>query len=280
MVLWEKNWKSVFVNTIVPVGYSDFDYHDPIVVGDGPVDWELFWNELISELDVKWGEKFDTIDIDGIRKASIGISNQWKEVEACPYIDLSKVSTIDGFLMSLKRNLRQDIKRRIRRLEENDDVKFEVFHPNELDASLKTLQELLIHHRLRWPNAYKAPNFHENLIKYLLPEGLLHFSRIMIKGKTISWRIGFIFKSRYYSYMPTFDEAYKQYSPGKVHLLYCIDDAIKRELKVYDQLRGAELYKNEWTNTVDTVHTYSGVNNKFITSVKMNLIGFKNAIRK
>jgi CelD/BcsL family acetyltransferase involved in cellulose biosynthesis len=253
LILWRKNWKNAFIRTIVPAGYSDFDYHDPIVIGNGVLNWELFWNALIHEIDMKRHAQFDTINIDGIRKEAIGISDDWKEVEACPYINLSAFSTIDDFLISLKRNLRQDIKRRKRRLEENSDVRFEVFQPDELDLALQTLPELLKHHGSRWPNAYKAPKFHENLIKHLLPEKLLHFSRITMDGKTISWRIGFVFKSRYYSYMPTFDEAYKQYSPGKVHLLYCIEDAIKRKLKIYDQLRGAELYKNEWTNTVDTV---------------------------
>lgn len=280
LVIWKKNWKNAFINTIIPVGYSDFDYHDPIVICDSNVNWEVFWNNLILELDAKWGEKFDSINIDGIRKTTIGISKYWKEVEVCPYIDLSEYSTINDFLMSLKRNLRQDTKRRIRRLEENDNVKFQVFQPNELDIALETLPDLIKHHSMRWPNAYKAPNFHEKLIRTLLPIGLLHFSKIILNGKTISWRIGFIYKSRYYSYMPTFDEAYKKYSPGKVHLLYCIEDAIKREIKIYDQLRGAELYKNEWTNTVDTVYIYSRTCNKFISKVKNNISGLKNAIKK
>ena len=280
LVVWKKNWKNALLKTIIPVGYSDFDYHDPIVVGNDTMDWELYWDELVNELNTTWGVDFDSIDIDGIRKENIGISNHWKEVEGCPYIDLSEFSTIDDFLKSLKRNLRQDTKRRIRRLEENDDVRFEVFRPDELPSALEVLPELLNHHKLRWPNAYKAPNFHENLIKALLPIGLLHFSRIIVNGKTISWRIGFIYRSRYYSYMPTFDEAYKQYSPGKIHLLYCIEDAIKRELKVYDQLRGAELYKNEWTSTVNTVYTYSDASSKWSTQVKMAMNGLKSAIKK
>lgn len=280
LIIWKKNWKNAFLTTIAPVGYSDFDYHDPIVVGKDIANLEIFWDRLINELSVMQNVEFDSIVIDGIRKANVGISKYWEEVEVCPYIYLSEFSTIDDFLLSLKRNLRQDTKRRIRRLEEDTEVRFEVFQPNELEIALETLPELLYHHSLRWPNAYKAPKFHENIIKELLPIGLLHFSRIIIHGKTISWRIGFIYKSRYYSYMPAFDEAYKKYSPGKVHLLYCIEDAINRELKVYDQLRGAELYKNEWTSTVDTVYTYSRVSNKWSTQVKSMINGLKSAIKK
>ena len=279
LVLWKKNWKNAFEKAIVPIGYSDFDYHDPIVVGKDPHDWEEFWKTFFEELESRWHNSFDTITIDGIRKEAISLPQQFEEIEVCPYIDLSTFSDSDAFLQSLKKNLRQDTKRRVRRLEENDDVTFQVFKENELTQALQTLPDLLDHHIKRWPNAYKAPHFHENLIKALLPKGLLHFSRICIGTKTISWRIGFIYKSRYYSYMPAFDIEYNQYSPGKVHLFYCIDDAIKRGLKTYDQLRGAELYKNEWTNTVDSVWTYHKSSDGFSTTLKTKLNELKNALK-
>lgn len=280
MVLWKQNWKNAYIRSVIPVGYSDFDYHDPIVTGDNSINWEEFWEALIRDLKVKWGDHFDIINIDGIRKDCIGVSEQWLEAEVCPYINLSEFTNTDAFLKSLKRNLRQDIKRRVRRLEENPDVKFEVFQRNELKAALNTLPELLKYHSLRWPNAYKAPQYHENLIRTLLPLGLMHFSRILINGQTISWRIGFVYRSRYYSYMPAFDTAFKQYSPGKVHLLYCIDDAINKGVEIYDQLRGAELYKNEWTKTLDTVYSYSNLNDLWFSKAKMALIGLKHSIKR
>jgi CelD/BcsL family acetyltransferase involved in cellulose biosynthesis len=280
LVLWHKNWKNAFVRSIVPVGYADFDYHDPIVSGDTLISWELFWNEFFKEVESTWGNDFDTIETDGIRKNSIGSSINWQEGEVCPYIDLSPFSSGDEFLQSLKKNLRQDTKRRVRRMEESGECKFEVFDPDELEAALKTLPDLLHHHTLRWPNAYKAPNFHENLVRALLPAGLLHFSRIILNGKTISWRIGFMYRSKYYSYMPAFDIEYNQFSPGKVHLFYCIEDAIKRDILIYDQLRGAELYKNEWTQTVDAVWTYQQTNTKPISKFKTSLIELKNAVQR
>jgi CelD/BcsL family acetyltransferase involved in cellulose biosynthesis len=274
LVLWKKNWKNAFEKAIVPVGYSDYDYHYPIVVGN--CDWQVFWETFFEEVETRWRKSFDTITIDGIRKNVIGLSQQWKEIEVCPYIDLSTFSDSDAFLQSLKKNLRQDTKRRVRRLEENDDVTFQVFTENELAQALQTLPDLLDHHIQRWPNAYKAPHFHENLIKALLPKGLLHFSRICVGTKTISWRIGFIYKSRYYSYMPAFDIEYSQYSPGKVHLFYCIDDIITRKLNIYDQLRGAELYKSEWTGTVDSVWIFNKSKDNLITYLKIKLIDLKN----
>ena len=46
LVLWKKNWKNAFLNTIVPVGYSDYDYHTPILVGNSV---EFEWSEFLGE---------------------------------------------------------------------------------------------------------------------------------------------------------------------------------------------------------------------------------------
>ena len=279
LILWKKNWKNAFENTIVPVGFSDFDYHDPLVVGKEIENWENFWMLLVSEISEKFKNKFDTISLDGIRQRSSGMSKEWQEVEPCPYIDLTPFDTKDDFVQSLKKNLRQDLRRRSRRLEENEDISFKVFGVDNITEALDTLPTLLHYHIQRWPNAYKAPHFHENIIKTLLPLGILHFSCIMLEQKPISWRIGFIYKDCYYSYMPTFIPEYNKYSPGKLHLLYCIEDAIKLKLKKYDQLRGAELYKNEWTKTTDTVWQFNKVQNTTLSLIKTKLISLKNELR-
>ena len=63
LVLWHKNWKSAFMKSIVPMGYSDFDYHDPIF-RHTLTDFPTFWNQLICFLKSKY--HFDEICIDGI----------------------------------------------------------------------------------------------------------------------------------------------------------------------------------------------------------------------
>ena len=32
LVLWKKNWKNAFQKIVISVGYSDFDYHDALIV--------------------------------------------------------------------------------------------------------------------------------------------------------------------------------------------------------------------------------------------------------
>jgi hypothetical protein len=51
LVLWRRNWKNAWHRLLVPVGYSDYDYHDPLATGD-PVafDWRSFWASLEQDL--------------------------------------------------------------------------------------------------------------------------------------------------------------------------------------------------------------------------------------
>lgn len=30
LTVWQKNWKNAFLKTLIPIGYSDFDYHNPL----------------------------------------------------------------------------------------------------------------------------------------------------------------------------------------------------------------------------------------------------------
>lgn len=63
LVLWRKNWKNAFTRSIVPIGYSDFDYHDPIFL-QRVEDISSFWNQFFEFLRQHY--RYDEICIDGI----------------------------------------------------------------------------------------------------------------------------------------------------------------------------------------------------------------------
>ena len=253
LVLWKRNWKNVFQHLIVPVGYSDFDYHDPLLIGLlTKEEIEQFWKEIQENL----GKiHFDQFIVDGLHRKWLSGSMKLTISEKCPYIDLHNITSVEDFNRSLSSKLRLDINRRLRKLQELGKVEFKVFDENELTEAIKELIDFLKFHSLRWPHAYKAPEFHFNLIGEGLKAGVLHFSVFRIDGKSISWRLNFRNDSEYYSYMPTIHPDYQQFSPGKIHLLYCVEDAVSKGIKVYDQLRGSENYKNEWTKLSNEIYT-------------------------
>lgn len=280
LVIWKKNWKNAFVRTIVPVGYSDFDYHSPIVVGKiNKGDIALFWNRSLQELSGKWHNSYDRIEITGIQDKWIGDNSGWKEVDKSPQIDLSKYDSYEDFLGELKSKVRSDVKRQQRRLEELGDFRYLVYRPDEVELALETLPDTLHHHSLKWPNAYKAPGYHANLIREALPKGLMHFSNITLDGKPICWNLSFVYRKTYYFYMPTYVADYHKYSPGKVNMFLSLSDVFEHNFDTFDLLRGAEEYKSKLPTVTTDIYDLTVVGSHPFSKVKNGLLHLKNMVK-
>jgi CelD/BcsL family acetyltransferase involved in cellulose biosynthesis len=256
MVLWRRNWKNAFQRLLVPVGYSDYDYNDPIIsYADGATafDSESFWVYFNEELSTACPFNYDRILLDGIRSGFSGKGNRWTERETCTWTDLTPFQSPEVYLPSLKSSLRGDLRRQERRMQETGEINYLVFEESMGQKALKELIPFLNAHSRRWPEAYKAPRFHEHLIIQGMEAGILHFSVLRIGGDAVAWHLGFIYRDRFYYYLPAQKEEFDRLSPGKVLLLRCVEDAIARGLTVFDHLRGEENYKAGWTDKTETL---------------------------
>jgi CelD/BcsL family acetyltransferase involved in cellulose biosynthesis len=130
-------------------------------------------------------------------------------------------------------------------------------------------------HKKRFPKSYVASGFHENVIRKGLENEILHFSKMSVNGIGISWRICFYDSQKFYSYMPSINLDFSEFSPGKIHLMYCIKAAIEMQIPIYDQLRGMELYKSEWTKEFDTIFNYEYVSKSLMSQLKNKGLNLK-----
>lgn len=276
LVAWKKNWKNAFLNTIVPIGYSDFDYHNPVFKAY-PSEQELisFWRELVEFLESKF--KFDELILDGITDSFITQGESWSKNEMCPALSLENIKSENDLLRFFNTSLRGDIRRQIRRLNEIGPLSVKHYKFWE-EIPDNTFKEFMHQHSLRWPNAYKAPKFHENLLKEGLKSGLVDFSVLKVGDNEIAWHLGFIFNRRYHYYMPAGHSNYLKFSPVKIHLFLLMKETVEKEFEVYDHLRGEEIYKKGWSNEFQYVNSYIYNNKSFISRLKNNLIGIKNKI--
>lgn len=257
LVLWRKNWKHLWQRELLPLGGADFDYHDPLVAGPGAsLPWAEFWALLPTEL-ARLGLPWDRINIAGI-SGSLAVNGAgWQADEECPRLDLSHFTSPDQLLPTLGQSLRGDLKRQMRRLSEQGDVDLHVYGAGDLPQGLASLPDFLLNHSLRWPQAYKAPRFHENLLACGLPKDIVHFSELRLDHRPISWHLGFVDGCRYYYYLPAIDPKFAKFSPGKVHLLKCVEEAIRMRLSLFDHLRGREPYKADWANSSKKLYRFT-----------------------
>lgn len=281
LVIWKRNWKNAFVRMLVPAGYPDYDYHDPIVtacVSKEMMDsfWMLIRNTLLKNTEIA----FDEALLCGMHSAA-GLDG-WGENDVCPYIDLRRYADFPSFFGSLRKSYRKDIERQKKRLSESGRLQFRVFEPHESIKALASLPAFLDAHRRKWPHAFKPEGFHERLVREALPEGILHFSEIQLDGKPISWHFGFRYNRHFYYYMPTFLEEFGAYSPGKLHLAALLEDAYRQGTEIFDFLRGSESYKKEWANAEEPLYGYlffaSGVAGRVRVFVNDTLITLRNGM--
>jgi len=259
LVLWKQNWKNAFRKIVVPVGYSDFDYHDPLVNCTlSENEWANFYKLLASAIKSKL--HYDAMEINGIR-SEVNSKDWCKENAIAPFCDLTQFTDSDSFLHSLKTSLRGDIRRQIRRTGELGPLI--LYRYKTVEEALNILPQFLKLHTDRWPSAYKANGFHKNLIMYGLESGIVHFTSLNSGEKRLSFHLGFMYNRSYFYYMPVIDPEYKNLSPGKVHLFKLVGSAIADGINVFDHLRGDENYKEGWTNSIQPLYGFSYQNTSF-----------------
>ena len=77
---------------------------------------------------------------------------------------------------------------------------------------------------------------------------------LKINNEIIAASIGFIFRKRFYYYMPViFSDKFSKFSPGKVLISHLIELSIKKRLKTFDFGLGDENYKKYWSNNVENI---------------------------
>jgi CelD/BcsL family acetyltransferase involved in cellulose biosynthesis len=252
MVLWRKNWKNAFQRLLIPVGYSDHDYHDPLIVGRNDKEiWRDYWEGFVAEVGRTRREEYDRVDLSGIHETVACFDAFVDQGVVCPWRDLRGFKDGDAFLASLSKKLRGDIRRHERQIRELGEITWRVFASEDVDIAEQAVLEFRAVHTERWPRAYKAPRVFRNLIHYGLPVGVVYFSILQAGGSTMAWRLGFLDQRRFYAYMQAQRPQYAAFSPSKVLLYYTVKDAIARGLQVFDHLLGDESYKTGWADHAD-----------------------------
>lgn len=278
LVIWRRNWKNVFQRLIVPVGFSDFDYLDPILFGEMSLQkreslLNLFVKDVLNNSDA------DEMILCGIRDGSrFQLKSERHRSDVCPWLDLSKFPDFQAFQSSLRTSLRGDLSRQQRHLAERGDVSLKVYSLSEKEEILEQLPLLLAYHQARYPKSYQAPGFHIALVRRALESGLLHFSALMVGKQPVSWHLGFCERKVFYYYLPATHPDFLRFSPGKVHLLLLNKWALEHQIEVFDHLRGEENYKNGWTDSVQNIYQLQISNSSIISRIRNYCVDLKSKL--
>jgi CelD/BcsL family acetyltransferase involved in cellulose biosynthesis len=183
--------------------------------------------------------------------ATAGWSSSVVADGTCPIVNLAG-HTFDSFLGTLGASHRANIRRRLRALERQFDVRFERVTSHEERQTM--LSALSGFHARRYADrggstAFSSPavrTFHEDATRRALDSGWLRMYALRLDDRIAAAMYGFNHAGRFYFYQHGYDEAFASHSVGLALMALTISAAIDDGASEFDMLWGTEPYKALW----------------------------------
>lgn len=203
--------------------------------------------------------------------------------EAAPYVLLK--GDFESFLDSLKqfrKKMKSDTLRQIKRLCALGSFEFRMADASEPLAS-EVMRVFIEQKKLQYFSTGVAgvllrPGYEEFYRAEARENPHAHISYLLLNGDIIAVHFGYLYKNRMYYLMPSYDQRYGAYSPGRVLAYYLLEECYRRGVEVFDFALGAEAYKYEWTR--DEIQETSFVGRDFFGKAFVELVTAAKRVRK
>jgi len=218
----------------------------------------------------------------------IGLKVEKSQRAICPYIRLRP--DWEEYIGSLSKNMRSNIKRRMRNLEK--DFKTRYFVWQDMEGLAFVMEKLASLHNKRWEEKggehgfsskqYKA--FHQAVSKEFALKGWLQLSCLELNDEIVAILYDYRYGDKIYYYQGGFDPSLYKYSLGLVLRAYVIQKAIEDGIKEIDLLKGAYEHKYKWTQydrqTINLTIGKNTLRNKIFFANSFRRPQIKAAIKK
>ena len=185
------------------------------------------------------------------RLGGAGWAASFADDGTCPIVDLEG-HTFESFLGSVGASHRANIRRRLRALDREFDVRFEPITRH--DDRRTALAALAAFHSRRYAArggstafaSVAARAFHEDATRLALESGWLRMYGLTLNRAMAAVMYGFHLDGRFYFYQHGYDETFSAQSIGLALMALTINAAISEGATEFDMLWGTEPYKSRW----------------------------------
>jgi len=193
---------------------------------------------------------------DALRDAfgAAAAANRWEVIrereDVCPIVTLPEGVDFDGYLDTLGKKARHEIRRKLRRAQSRGEVRLE-----ESADPLRELDSFIQLHQRKWGEAGLFPAnpggdagrvFIRRLFETFGPHGMVRLSFLTVDGRRIAAGIHLDDGRVIYYYNAGVDPDALDLSPGVVMIARYMEAAIALGRRRFDFLRGDEPYKYDW----------------------------------
>jgi len=176
--------------------------------------------------------------------------------EVCPVVDLP--GTWEEYLASLKRRDRRELRRKLRRAEAAEGLRWYVLGPeDDLEDGVEDFLTLMARSTPEKEAFLTSPmrDFFHELARVAFDAGWLQLAFLELGGRKLAAYFNFVYNNRVLVYNSGLDwHLYPQLGAGIVLTGLLIRRAIEEGREAYDFLRGSEPYKYRFGGQDLTVH--------------------------
>ena len=186
----------------------------------------------------------------GARAGADGWTVTREREEVCPILDLPAGLDYEGYLGTLDKKERHEVRRKVRRAEAAGDVRLE-----RSTDPIGDLDEFVDLHQKRWgadglfpetTGGAQSRAFFGGLFAHYGPDDLIALHFLTVGSRRIAAGIWFDDGETLYFYNAGVDPEARELSPGVVLVARSIEMALQAGRSRFDFLRGDEPYKYEW----------------------------------
>ena len=170
--------------------------------------------------------------------------------DVCPVVTFPTGVDMDGYLATLGKKQRHEIRRKVRRAEALGEIRLE--DSRDPLADLEAFIEL---HQKRWgadglfpptPGGEQSRVFARRMFELFGSDGPLRLAFLSVGGKRIASGIHFVSDDRLLYYNAGVDPDARELSPGVLMVYAYVQRALAEGIGQLDFMRGDESYKYDW----------------------------------
>ncbi len=186
----------------------------------------------------------------GSREVAEGWTLNVEREDVCPVVTLPADTDMEGYLSTLGKKERHEIRRKVRRAEAVGEIRLD--DSTEPAVDLESFIDL---HQKRWgidglfpdtPGGAQSRVFFRRLFELHGPDGPLRLTFLSVGDRRIAAGIHFETANGYLYYNAGVDPDVRDLSPGVLMAYAYVGRALAAGVRRIDFLRGDESYKYEW----------------------------------
>jgi CelD/BcsL family acetyltransferase involved in cellulose biosynthesis len=154
----------------------------------------------------------------------------------------------DSYWKKLSKNLRHNIERRLRRVQENHQLGFQVIEGR--DVTWENFEEIFaVNAQGNYPEKYKSErerNFHRELMERMRDKNWIRIAILRFDGHPAAYDYGFAVQGKFEDWRTGFDLNYADWAGGTLMLYFELKYFFMEKFQDLDFLRGEYNYKDKW----------------------------------